>query len=298
MNKIKSFYTPKQVCTKMSASFSKSPLKPKLLMEKIENTGLGSHFDIIDYFQPIKKSDFYIAHTKEYVDNVFNMKGNYKSNALPWSKELVNSLHYTTGSLLAAKRHAIQNPDQLCFAPVSGMHHAHPDSGSGFCTFSGQVISAIKIFSEFGLSGAYLDLDGHYGNSIEDAYSFNPTLLKAIPKGCNVNPQGRNNSYLEDFKDKLKHVEEMILSNKVHYVVFCHGADSHDEDDLGGQLDTANWLKAAEIFSNWINDVSTKLCKRVPVVLCLFGGYRKDNYDFVLDLHIKSLLTCQKIINN
>ena len=90
----------------------------------------------------------------------------------------------------------------------------------------------------------------------------------------------------------------MILSNKVHYVVFCHGADSHDEDDLGGQLDTANWLKAAEIFSNWINDVSTKLCKRVPVVLCLFGGYRKDNYDFVLDLHIKSLLTCQKIINN
>ena len=296
MNKIKTFYTSKQVCVKMSSSFSKSPHKPMLLMQKIKENGY-ENFDIINNFKPIKKSDFYIAHTKEYVNNIYNKTGNYNSNSLPWSKELVKSLTYTTGSLLAAKRYAIQNPGELCFAPISGMHHASPCSGSGFCTFSGQVISAIKIYKEFGLSGAYFDLDGHYGNSIDDSYTFNPLLEKAIPRKCNVNPIGLNENYINDFILHLDHIEEMILGNKVHYVVFAHGADSHKDDDLGGQLNTECWIKAAEVFAEWVNQISKKLGKPLPVVLCLFGGYRQDNYNFVLNLHLKSLLTCSKIIN-
>lgn len=296
MNKIKTFYTSKQVCVKMSSSFSKSPHKPMLLMQKIKENGY-ENFDIINNFKPIKKSDFYIAHTKEYVNNIYNKTGNYNSNSLPWSKELVKSLTYTTGSLLAAKRYAIQNPGELCFAPISGMHHASPNSGSSFCTFSGQVISAIKIYKEFGLSGAYFDLDGHYGNSIDDSYTFNPLLEKAIPRKCNINPIGLNKNYINNFILHLNHIEEMILGNKVHYVVFAHGADSHEDDDLGGQLNTECWIKAAEVFAEWVNKVSKKLGKPLPVVLCLFGGYRQDNYNFVLNLHLKSLLTCSKIIN-
>ena len=296
MKTIKTFYTLKQVCNKMDESYSKSPLKPKLLIEKIKKSKDSKYFDITDEFEPIKKSDFLIAHASEYVDNIYNKTGNYRSNSLPWSEELVESLPYTTGSLLAAKRYAINNPDTLCFAPISGMHHARPTGGSGFCTFSGQVISAIKIYKEYGLSGAYFDLDGHFGNSIEDTYSFNPDLIKAIPKDCNVNPSGYDEDYLEDFKKKLSKVEKLILDNKVHYVVFAHGADSHEDDDLGGQLNTECWLKAAEIFSKWVNKVSKKLGKKLPVILCLFGGYRNDDYNIVLDLHLKSLLTCSKII--
>ena len=76
MNKIKTFYTPKQVCTNMTGSFSKSPLKPMLLMQKIKEKEYNTFFDIIDDFEPIKKSDFYLAHTKKYVDNVYNKEGN------------------------------------------------------------------------------------------------------------------------------------------------------------------------------------------------------------------------------
>jgi hypothetical protein len=36
--------------------------------------------------------------------------------------------------------------------------------------------------------------------------------------------------------------------------------------------------------------------KPLPVVLALFGGYRKDDYNTVLDLHIKSILTCSNVI--
>lgn len=296
MKKIKTFYSPKQVCHKMDASFSKSPLKPYLLMKKIEEEGYGKYFDIEGNFDPIKKEDFLIAHTEEYVNDMFNKTGWYNTNGLPWSKALVKSLHYTTGSLLAAKRWAIEHPEQICFAPISGMHHARPKSGSGYCTFSGQVISAIKIYEETGLSGAYLDLDCHYGNSIEDTYEFNPLLEKAIPKGYNINPNGFNETYIDNFKRKLNMLKAAILKDKIHYVVFAHGADSHTQDDLGGWLDTEYWIQAAEVFAEWVKEVSAELGKPLPVVMCLFGGYRQDDYNFVLELHIASLLTCSKII--
>lgn len=296
--KIKTFYTDKQVCfdSIKESSYSQSPLKPYLLMEKIKNGKYADMLDITDAFNPIQKEDYYLAHTKTYVDNVYNKTGNYFSNNLPWSKNLVASLPYTTGSLYAAKEHAILNPEDVCFAPVSGMHHAQPNNGSGFCTFSGQVVSAIMIYKKYGLSGAYLDLDGHFGNSIEDTREFAPLLNKAIPMGCNINPTGENSVYANDFHKKLLKLEKKIYDNEIHYVVFAHGADSNDEDDLGGQNCTPYWVYMAELFSNWVNKVSEKLGKPLPVVLALFGGYRKDNYDAVLDLHTKSIITCSNMI--
>jgi len=146
------------------------------------------------------------------------------------------------------------------------------------------------------VSGAYFDLDGHFGNSIEDSRSFQPLINQAIPKGCNVNPSGYNETYIESFKQGLDHVGKLILAGKIHYVVFAHGADSHQDDDIGGGCDTKHWLLCAELFSNWVNDISKKIGKPLPVTLTLFGGYRSDNYNAVLDLHINSLIICSKLI--
>lgn len=296
--KIKTFYTDKQVCfdSIKESSYSQSPLKPYLLMEKIKNGNYADMLDITDAFEPIQKEDYYLAHTKTYVDNVYNKTGNYASNGLPWSKNLVSSLPYTTGALYAAKEHAILHPEDVCFAPISGMHHAQPDSGVGFCTFSGQVVSAIMIYKKYGLSGAYLDLDGHFGNSIEDTREFAPLLNKAIPMGCNINPTGKDFNYVNSFEQSLIKLEEKIYNNEIHYVVFAHGADSHADDDLGHQCQTQFWLYNSELFANWVNKVSEKIGKPLPIILALFGGYRRDSYDIVLDLHTKSLLQCSNII--
>jgi acetoin utilization deacetylase AcuC-like enzyme len=295
---IKTFYTEKQVCfdSIKEKSYSQSPLKPALLMQRIKEGPYADMLDITSDFEPIKREDYHIAHTKEYVDNVFNMTGNYRSNSLPWSQNLVDSLPYTTGSLYAASKYAIENPETVCLAPVSGMHHARPNGGSGFCTFSGQVVSAIKIYQETGMSCAYFDLDGHYGNSIEDTRQFNPVLNKAIPYGCNVNPIGENATYVSDFEAHLFKIFKLIQAGKIHYVVFAHGADSHLSDDLGGQVGTEFWTMCAERFAEWVNKVSDMMGKPLPVVLALFGGYRKDDYNTVLDLHTKSLMRCSNII--
>jgi acetoin utilization deacetylase AcuC-like enzyme len=297
-SKIKTFYTDKQVCfdSIRESSYSQSPLKPYLLMQQFVKTGYDNLLDIEEEFEPITKQDMYLAHTKEYVEDVYNKTGVYFSNGLPWSQNLVDSLPYTTGSLYAASKYAIAHPEQIAFAPISGMHHAMPDSGCGFCTFSGQAIAAIKIYQETGLACGYVDLDGHYGNSIEDTREFNPLINKAIPKGCNINPESANSAYVASMIRGLNKLEAKLLAGEIHYVVFAHGADSHVDDDLGGMNETWYWLHCAEKFAQWVNSVSEKLGRRLPVVLALFGGYRKDNYDAVLNLHIKSILTCSNII--
>ena len=124
--RILTFYTEHQVCFDniQTASFSKSPLKPYLLMQRMKKKGLTSAFRFQSNFQPLTKEDFELAHTETYVHNVFNGEGNYRSNSLPWSKNLVRSVGFTNASLYEAKKHALLHPQTLCFAPISGMHHA------------------------------------------------------------------------------------------------------------------------------------------------------------------------------
>lgn len=64
--RISTFYTEKQVCFEniQSGSFSKSPLKPYLLMQRIKKKGLNKHFSIKSDFEPFTKEDFTIAHTE------------------------------------------------------------------------------------------------------------------------------------------------------------------------------------------------------------------------------------------
>ncbi len=292
-NRIKTFYTSKQVLQKDNTNFSKSPLKPKLLIEYLEKQNLSAHFDIISDFRRFSENDFLVAHTKEYVSAFF--KGNKplcESNSLRWSLQFADSIRYTNSSLYHAIKHSIEHPEHICFAPVSGMHHATPERGGSFCSMSGQVIASIKIFREFGLSGAYLDLDGHYGNSIEDSRYFVEDLDKAIPIGCNINPFGRHQNYIDDLKEHLEDLGEKILSGKIHYLVFAHGADSHESDDLGGQCSTAEWMQSSELVYDFVKDVSVKMKKPLPLTLALFGGYRQDDFDSVLSLHTADLVTC------
>jgi acetoin utilization deacetylase AcuC-like enzyme len=299
-NKIKVFYTPKQVNTNKNIinTTSRSPLKPMLLMKALDGLGFGKHLDVVSDFVPYENSDFLLAHNERYVNGFFNGEMPWCStNGLPWSQELADSVCYTNASLYNAIRHSYLNPETVCFSPTSGFHHARPEGGAGFCTFSGQVIAAIKMYREFGAVGACLDLDGHYGNSIEDARGFAPDINKAIPVGLNfAQLRGQDGHYVQSLRDALDKIETGVLENKIQYVMWCHGADSHSEDDLGGQVGTFHWVLCSEIFYSWVEQLDKKLAalgrKPLPVTLSLFGGYRVDSYASVLSLHLKDIATC------
>lgn len=297
--RIRVFYRP-EMCPPVlgEGSESKSPLKPKLLLDFITKQGLSEHFELNGNFLPFANEAFYLAHTTAYVDGFFEGKQPYASGdgllGIDWSREYADSTRYTNASLYYAVSESIRHPSTLCLSPTSGFHHAVPERGALFCAFSGQVIAAVKIYRELGLSGAFIDLDGHYGNSIEDSRAFVKDLDLAIPKGCNINIKTKHGEYLEDLKIRLLILQELFLEEKIHYVVFCHGADSHEDDDIGHQLNTAEWLECAALFAGFVKKTEAASGKAVPVSMALFGGYRHDDYDCVLSLHTASLM---KVLN-
>jgi hypothetical protein len=78
--------------------------------------------------------------------------------------------------------------------------------------------------------------------------------------------------------------------------VFAHGADSHEDDDLGGQCTTAEWLDASSLVYGMLDRVGLQLRRPVPLTLALFGGYREDKYEAVLRLHTADLIRCLQIV--
>ena len=278
-------------------NFSKSPRKPRLLLEFLSRHGLDRHLVRHDDWPPLQREDFLLAHTAEYVDAFFaGWRLLCESNELIWSEQFADSVRYTNASLYHAIEHAVAHPEQVTFSPTSGFHHARPTGGGGFCTFSGQVIAALKIFRKHHLVGAYIDLDGHFGNSIEDSRAFVAELNQAIPPGGNVNPAGAHADYPDSLNEHLADLEGRLARGDVHYIVFAHGADSHEDDDLGGQCTTAEWLEASGLVYRLLDRVGRQLERPVPLTLALFGGYREDNYEAVLRLHTADLIRCLQIV--
>lgn len=84
---IKTFYSAKQVLEKGgSSNYSKSPKKPKLLLEYLAENDLAKHFVITDEFEPYSNEDFKIAHEESYVSEFFAGIGRCSSNSLGWSE--------------------------------------------------------------------------------------------------------------------------------------------------------------------------------------------------------------------
>ncbi len=134
---IKTFYKS-EMAPPVRAGYSQSPQKPRLMMEWLEKHGLHKHFPVAEEWNPFTKYIFEIAHEKEYVTSYFQGKQPFAgSNGLDWSFEFAESVRYTNASLYYAIEEALKG--NVTFSPTSGFHHAKPHTGSGFCTFSGQV---------------------------------------------------------------------------------------------------------------------------------------------------------------
>lgn len=276
------FYHPKMSIPLdlLHNTYSKSPAKPGIFVQQLLQI-CPELANNIQQFSPFNKEQFYQVHAKSWVNEIWAQKGGITWSDIEWSPEWLQSLQWTNSSLYYAIRSSILT-GTASIAPVSGMHHASYHKGSGFCTFAGQVLASVKIWQEFEKVGCYLDLDQHFGNSIEDCRPYVDGLNNAIPEWANWNPIGYNKQYVYNLESFLLKLEQKIYNNECHYLVWCHGADSHKSDDLGGRVDTNHWIQCSKIFFEWWSDLKRK----IPLTTCLFGGYRKNDYQSVINLHL------------
>ncbi|HSM54595.1 MAG TPA: acetoin utilization protein AcuC [Candidatus Sulfomarinibacteraceae bacterium] len=73
------------------------------------------------------------------------------------------------GSALQGARMLVDGECEVAFSYSGGLHHGGPDFASGFCVFNDAAV-AIHWLLRQGLRVAYVDIDVHHGDGVQDAF--------------------------------------------------------------------------------------------------------------------------------
>ncbi len=255
--------------------YSPSAAKPAKVMEAWRE--LWPELDVRPP-TPVSNEDLHRAHDPGYVDDVLAMR---RANGFGTrSSELNASLPYTSGALLTAARWALAEGGAVA-APVSGFHHACWDSGGGFCTFNGLMVTALALQADRpGLKVGILDYDYHYGNGTDDILrKLGGQGIVHITAGARWQTSDKASAFLYNIQADLDAMGECDI------VLYQAGADPHIDDPLGG------FLTSAELAArDW--KVFTGLHERgIAVAWDLAGGYQTP-LQKVLNIHIATMRAC------
>ena len=119
-------------------------------------------------------------HTRSYVDAVerFGVNGDgpdmgrYNFTDIgdnPVYPGMFDAARLSTGGSLVAAELVASGSVNTAFNIGGGLHHAAADHASGFCIFNDPVI-AIKYLVSKGMRVAYVDIDAHHGDGVQNAF--------------------------------------------------------------------------------------------------------------------------------
>jgi acetoin utilization protein AcuC len=166
------------------------PIRVKLAVDLIKSTGLIEHAHLLP---PCSATDeeLQLVHSPEYVELVRKLsdpaqrrhvspiqvdRAGFASADNPVSDELHEGTALVAGATLVAAQ-AIESKAALhAFSPSGGLHHAHRDRASGFCTYNDAAI-ACEWLRQRGHRVAYVDVDVHHGDGVEEIFQSNPDVL-------------------------------------------------------------------------------------------------------------------------
>ncbi len=259
-------------------SFSPSAAKPRPVVEAWRDANLPI---ALSAFAPAEDVDLFLAHDPAYVRGVLTgALPNGFGNTLA---ALARSLPHTTGAMIAAARAAITSG--CACAPVSGFHHAHYDTGGGFCTFNGLIVAAQKMLDEAGLQRILiLDCDMHFGDGTDqiiEHLALRPSIDHWTFGRWFDTPQDAP-GYLERLRDIASHFDDYDL------ILYQAGADVHVDDPLGGVLTTAQMIERDRTVFAHAHRAA------VPIAWNLAGGYQEP-LERVTALHVNTMRECARI---
>ncbi len=109
--------------------------------------------------------------------DVFKVRHNLGANGNPVFAEIFRRPATACGATLHAAE--LLRAGGAVYSPAGGTHHGQPDRASGFCYFNDPVLG-ILAFLDQGLSRvAYVDIDAHHCDGVEDALADDDRVLIA-----------------------------------------------------------------------------------------------------------------------
>jgi acetoin utilization protein AcuC len=280
------------------ASHPFKPVRARLMYELMHRYDLLSGEDqrIVEP-QLMDEELLYLFHTREYIDLLkkgekgeFSVEMLHAGLGTDDNPVFRGMYQYALSAASATFEGAMMlhlGEARFVFNPFGGFHHAGSDHAEGFC-YINDIAVAITELAKRGRRVAYIDIDAHHGNGVQDAfYETNKVLKISVHEsgetlypgggfegetgegegeGYNVNiplQAGTDDEvYLLAFESL---VPALMNSFKPDIVVACIGCDTHREDPLAHLNLTSNGYKKV---ISIINELS-------PKVLALgAGGYK------------------------
>ena len=166
------------------------PIRVKLAVDLIRSTGLIEHSHLLPP-RAATIEELELVHSPAYVSLVQKLSdpatrldvspheidaAGFASADNPISDELHEGTSLVVGASVVAAE-AIESGAALhAFSPSGGLHHAHRERASGFCTYNDAAI-ACKWLKDKGHRVAYVDVDVHHGDGVEGIFQSDPDVL-------------------------------------------------------------------------------------------------------------------------
>ncbi len=159
------------------------PLKPIRLQRTFELLDEYGAFegDNVRLVAPRRATAAELAlfHTPEYIDIVRALSDGdstipahrygFGPGDNPVFAGMYDSERLKVGSALQAAELLVNGECDIAFSYSGGLHHGGPDFASGFCVFNDAAV-AIQWLLDQGLRVAYIDIDVHHGDGVQDAF--------------------------------------------------------------------------------------------------------------------------------
>ena len=247
--------------------------------------------------RPATEEELRMLHTAEYVAAVRSFSqglsgyepGRFNFSAQgdnPMYRGMYDAAALSSGASLVAAEMVASKQVDVAFNISGGLHHASAGHASGFCVFNDPAL-AIKYLLERGLRVAYLDIDAHHGDGVQEAFfddgrvltisihesgqylfpgtGFVPESGVGSGEGYSVNlplyPYTGDEIYLSAFHEI---VPPLVKAFAPDVLVTQLGIDTYHSDPLTHlQITTRGYVEAVKEISRW----------GIPWVALGGGGY-------------------------
>ena len=261
------------------------PVRLRYTYELLESFGAFDQNDsLLVPPRPATETELMTLHSREYIAAVrsfglglssfdpgrfnFNLQGDN-----PYYRGMYEAACLSTGASLVAAELVADREVDVAFNISGGLHHAAATHASGFCVFNDPAV-AINYLLGRGMRVAYVDIDAHHGDGVQEAFYEDDRVLtvsihesgrylfpgtgfvsemgSGVGVGYSINlplyPYTDDETYLEVFRDA---VLPILKAFSPDVLVSQLGIDTYHSDPLTHlQVTTSGFVEAVRELAN------------------------------------------------
>lgn len=242
-------------------------------------------------FHPDARPPGYIlsVHDEEYWEQLRSLRlseREIRRTGFPLTEAVVEREIIIANGTIECVRYALQYGIAMNIA--GGTHHAFTNRGEGFCLLNDQAMASRAVLAQRpGSRVLIVDLDVHQGNGTAQIFKNDPNVFTFSMHGANNYPLLKEKSDLDialpDFTDDhlyLTSLERALNDVMTHFaptfIFYQAGVDILKSDKLGRLSVSREGCKRRDelVFSLAVQG-------KVPIVVCMGGGYSPEIRDIV-----------------